>query len=95
MSSNEEVSNGPWTNQIYRDNEGPTFRAVRELAEYLNLPKDNVLYLVPNDPKAKDKIAEFVSNVVLKFAEKDERAMVCVKNIDDQSNNELLLKMLE
>lgn len=96
MSQNEDQdSNGPWTKDIYKENEGPALKAVRELAEYLNLPKENVLYLVPNDPRAREKVGEFVSNLVWKFTEKEERAMVWVQNADEHINKELLLKMLE
>lgn len=61
------TESGPWTKTLYCDNEEKTFRSVRELAEHLKLPAENVLFLVPGDEFLKDKIGEYVSHFFYKF----------------------------
>ena len=89
----EETTRGPWTNQIYKDHAGPMFKAVGELAEYLKLEKLNVLYLVPNDPEAQEKMGEFVSNFIMKYNPRQDLALVWFESKDE--HYKLLLDMLK
>lgn len=58
---------GPWMRTIYQNNEGETLTAVRHFAQHVKIPAENVLFLVPGDEFAKDKLAEFVSNLLSKY----------------------------
>lgn len=70
---------GPWTKVVYQDNEQRDLQAVRQIAEFLNMPAENVLFLVPGDEFQKDKIGEFVVNFLCKFDLSKATAMVWFK----------------
>lgn len=83
------AESGPWTRTIYHDNEGVTLRAVRELAQHLNIPTENVLFLVPGDEFVKEKVGEFVSNMVYKYKWSNAMALVWLKCLDRCHEREL------
>jgi hypothetical protein len=70
---------GPWTKVVYQDNEQKVLQAVRQIAEFLKMPAENVLFLVPGDEFQKDKIGEFVDNFLCKFDASKSTAMVWFK----------------
>lgn len=84
---------GRWTRTIYQDNEGTTLRTVRELAEHLNIPTENVLFTVPEDEFMRDKIAEFVSHAIDKFDPTKHFAIAWLP-VKDQYHKSILKRML-
>lgn len=58
---------GPWNKIKYQVGEGDDFCKIRQLAQYLNIPAENVLYLVPEDDFLKEKLAEYVGHLIGKI----------------------------
>jgi hypothetical protein len=58
----EKTIEGPWKFDKYCENEGPMLQKLRTIAESLNLPGDNVLFVIPKDNNKQDKIAQFIAN---------------------------------
>lgn len=84
---------GPWTRTIYQDNEEKTLEAVRLISQHLNIPNENVLFLVPGDEFFKEKIGEFVSNLLAKFVWPTHTAIVWFK-CQDKNPFRLFKRML-
>ena len=70
------TQSGIWTKTKYQDNEGDHFRKIRQLCQYLNIPAENVIFLVPGDDFLKEKLAEFVGNLFSKH--QYDKPLVCV-----------------
>ena len=66
-SEMETYNGGPWMKKKYQENEGLTFSSVRQIAQHLSIPCENVLFLLPDDDQAKSRIAEYVSDFLVQF----------------------------
>lgn len=84
---------GPWTRLIYQQNEQKVLKAVRQIAEYLQIPNEHVLFLVPDDEFQREKIGEFVCNFLSKFDDGCCSAMVWFK-CQDQYHPRIVKRML-
>lgn len=63
------TESGPWTRTFYINHEGKMFKAIRQIAQHLSIPTENVLFLIPGDEFQQEKIGEFIGNFLSKFDE--------------------------
>ena len=77
------TESGPWTKTIYKDSQQKTFCTVGQIAEHLNIPTENVLFLVPGDEFMQVKIGEFVSNFICKYKWSNHTALTWFKSKDN------------
>lgn len=88
------TNNGHWTKTIYQQNEQKVLKAIREIVEYLKIPDEQVLFLVPGDSNQQEKIGNFVSNILDQYDEDNYTAMVwfkCEDNYDLHVAKQMLL----
>lgn len=76
------TESGPWTRTIYQDNADKMLTAVGEFATHLKIPTENVHFMVPGDEFSKEKMGEFVSNILEKFKWSNPTAVAWFKCID-------------
>jgi hypothetical protein len=89
----DELTEGPWTTPIYQAHEGPILAQVRRVAQTLNLPREHVLFYLPDYADVADLVASFVSRVVYTCHKKTKGGLIwfeCNEIYDDG----VLAKML-
>lgn len=77
------TESGPWTRVFYQNNEGKDLKAVREICQHLQIPTENVLFLVPGDEFQREKIGEFVSHLLSSFDSNNHTGIVWFKCRDE------------
>lgn len=87
------TSKGPWTRPIYQENEQKGLRAIRHVVEYLKIPDEHVVFLVPGDTRLQEKIGQFVGYFLDYFNTDNYTAMVWFK-CKDQYQPDVLQQML-
>lgn len=88
------TAEGPWTTPIYQAHEGPILAQVRHVAQTLNVPREHVLFYLPDYADATaDLVASFASRVVYTCHKQTEGGLIwfeCNETYDDG----VLAKML-
>jgi hypothetical protein len=87
------TQSGVWTRTIYQDCEEKMLKAIRQIAEHLHMPAENVLFLVPGDEFQRDKIGEFIANLLDHFDNCKNLAIVWFK-CTDSYHPRILRRML-
>lgn len=67
----ENTIEGPWKTKLYQKNEGMMLKKLRNVAEKLNLPGDNVLFICSRDDCIQSKISHFIGHLYNHFNDVD------------------------